>query len=159
MPSRKSLSLVLFGTGILLVSLGGVVGPILKEQQLAAQRAAAMADMADIGRVVDAVLKRRPALAENDVHEALHYLVSDGEMPSNNVYATGPGGLLRDWFLAAGARPIAADPWGYAYLVNLRGEDGSAEHIAILSPGPNGQVNTDPQAILPGGDDVLYVLD
>lgn len=159
MRSKKSLSLVLLGTGIVLVSLGGVVGPVLKEQQLATQRAAAMADMADIGRVVDAILKRRPALVQNAAHEPLHYLYSDGELPSNNVYATGPGGMLRDWFLAAGARPIAADPWGYAYLVNLRGEDGSSEHIAILSPGPNGQVNTDAQAILPGGDDVLYTLD
>jgi hypothetical protein len=159
MPSKKSLSLVLVGTGLVLVSLGGVVVPLLKQERIANQRAAALADMSDIGRVVDAILKRRPALGKNTESQPLHYLASDGIMPSNNVYATGPGGNLRDWCLAAGTPALGPDPWGYAYLVSLRGENGVLEHIAVLSAGPNGQVNTAPDAILPGGDDLLYVLD
>jgi hypothetical protein len=159
MPSKKSLSVVLLGTGFVLMALGGVVAPMLKEERLANQRAAALADLSDIGRVVDAILKRRPALAKNDAAQPLHYLFSEGKVPSNNIYATGPGAPLRDWCLATGTPDLGPDPWGFAYLVGLRGENGATTHIAILSAGPNGQINTAPDAILPGGDDVLLILD
>lgn len=159
MPSRKTLSSVLLGTGIVLVALGGVVGPVMKEQRNATQRAAAMADLADIGRVVDAVLKRSPSLTKDAQGELLYYLYSEGKQPSNNVLSSGPGASLKEWFRAAGAPEIGPDPWGYAYLVSLRGDGTPNEHLAVLSAGPNGQINTEPNAALPGGDDLLYVLD
>ncbi|MFO0980798.1 MAG: hypothetical protein U1E76_03445 [Planctomycetota bacterium] len=156
MPTRKSMSAVLLGIGVTLIALGGVVGPVMKEQRAATERAAAMADLADIGKVVDAVLKRKPALARDAQGEALSYVHTEGKLPSNNVYASGPGAPLLEWFRAANAPLIGADPWGHAYLVNLHSEGGS---LSVLSAGPNGQVNTEPNAILPGGDDLLYVLD
>ena len=136
----------------------------------------------DAGRVTARCEMNRIASAMNIyIHDTLyyptgsrgattyHYLYSDGPLPENGWTASGPGIPLRE-ILDSGdyggpgwqgpyLGPLASDPWGHAYVVNVHGYFFGGERVAIFSAGPDGRLETPLTALEPAGDDLLLVLE
>jgi type II secretory pathway pseudopilin PulG len=55
---------------------------------------------------------------------------------------------------------LTPDPWGHRYAINVRAMDGRRADTIVLSPGPNGLVETEFNAdgLRPGGDDIIAVI-
>lgn len=113
-------------------------------------------------------------------------LAGEGQMPTtgsggDQAWLGGNIGRLRDQLVLNGAgydrRPmrvseprgwhgpyiqnaIPVDPWGYAYLVNIRALASGASNTVVVSAGPNGVIETpfEGQAIVPGGDDYVALV-
>ncbi|MBI1851834.1 MAG: type II secretion system protein GspG [Planctomycetes bacterium] len=97
---------------------------------------------------------------------SLAWLHGAGTMPSPNAIDRGPGDSL-DTFLVAGGvarcgdtwagpyiRPVAADPWGRAFVVNVRAYAHGDERPWVLSAGPDGVIETRANDVEPRGDDL-----
>ena len=68
-------------------------------------------------------------------------------------------------FVAAGWRgaylsALTPDPWGRRYAINVQSYNSSTADTIVLSPGPNGVVETGFSAdgVAPGGDDIVAVI-
>ncbi|MEW6747260.1 MAG: hypothetical protein AB1486_31395 [Planctomycetota bacterium] len=156
--SRRVLLLV---AGIVILGLAGVVSPFISTQSEDAARGRALADLTAVARALDAYLKLYAAdtLADPASHEPLSYLAGPGDLPSNNTFDSGPGGRLDEILGRVALDLPGADPWGRAYLVNLGALHEPSEYLIVLCAGPNGQVNSRPDHPLPGGDDLLIIVD
>jgi len=53
---------------------------------------------------------------------------------------------------------VEADPWGNEYRLWSRGFTNANEHAWVVSAGPNGNIETDETASVPGGDDLAMML-
>ena len=76
-----------------------------------------------------------------------------------------PGRVSGPRYVAAGWRGaylsgLTPDPWGYRYAINVKTMAGGQADTLVLSPGPNGLVETDFDAdgLRPGGDDIIAVI-
>ena len=76
-----------------------------------------------------------------------------------------PGRVSGPRYVAAGWRGaylsgLTPDPWGHRYAINVKTMGGSQADTLVLSPGPNGLVETDFDAdgLRPGGDDIIAVI-
>jgi general secretion pathway protein G len=154
----------------IIVGLAGVVVPIVSQEVKDSQKARAIADINRIATGVNQYIKDTLFYPTgNQGSTTFHYLYSEGNIPQNNIFATGEGRHL-DEFLGSknlgGARwkgpylqstPI--DPWGNAYIINVEGFFNPAERAMILSAGPDGVVNTTPRSVSPAGDDLMLLID
>ena len=68
-------------------------------------------------------------------------------------------------YIAAGwrgteVRALTPDPWGHRYAINVKALAGGQADTIVLSPGPNGLVETGFRAdgLRPGGDDIIAVI-
>lgn len=97
--------------------------------------------------------------------ETIDYLRSADSMPRDERWTAGEGENLASFLVQSlheqpqwkgpylSSSPV--DPWGRAYIVNLRGlRPGSAEKSWAISAGPNGQFDTLPGEGRISGDDV-----
>jgi type II secretory pathway pseudopilin PulG len=55
---------------------------------------------------------------------------------------------------------LTPDPWGHRYAINVKAMGSGQADTLVLSPGPNGRVETDFDADgnRPGGDDIIAVI-
>ncbi len=123
-----------------------------------------------------------PREAEVSDPQVLHWLRSGGRMSPRNPFADGPGGELRTFLSeepASGAPSAEAsapspsdrgwkgpymlsaepDPWGNAYVVNVHALDGATEVAWVLSPGPDGIIDTPAGSSKLEGDDVGVAME
>jgi hypothetical protein len=88
--------------------------------------------------------------------------LEDHLMVNTPGYATrqsGPRFVAGGWrgaYLSA----LTPDPWGRRYAINVRSYTSVAADTIVLSPGPNGIVETafDADGLTPGGDDIVAVI-
>lgn len=88
--------------------------------------------------------------------------LEDHLMVNTPGYATrqpGPRFVAGGWrgaYLSA----LTPDPWGRRYAINVRSYRSGAADTIVLSPGPNGMVETafDADGLTPGGDDIVAVI-
>jgi Type II secretion system (T2SS), protein G len=169
-PNRLSYVEILV-CGAIVVASAGVVVPALKMRDIGDAQTRVTNDLhriaQSIGRYVDDT-RTFPTGAGGAT--TLHYLYSDGVRPTNNALASGPGLHIAEFMNSAGLggeswkgpyldERIGPDPWGHAYIVNVNGFFSSAERVMVLSAGPNGQINTPPSATIPGGDDLMLLVE
>ena len=167
---RPGLLEALVALGIL-VSLSGVLMPAIGEEVGEARRMQTLADMDAIAGALaryqaDTLTLPTGIGGRTDVA----WLYGPGKIPAANPFsAGGEARALEDALLNAslgGTRwagpylgALSPDPWGGAYLVNVDGWLDARERPMILSAGPDGIVQTAPDAREPGGDDLLWLLD
>jgi hypothetical protein len=92
----------------------------------------------------------------------------------DHIVKNDPGGTLATKYLPTGRfawrgpylEKVSQDPWGNKYLVNIKNADpnpdpadASPKVVWVLSAGPNGKIETNPNALadsgpVPGGDDI-----
>lgn len=108
------------------------------------------------------------APAERDVTDPkpLHWLRGAGRLSPVNPFDDGPNGDLALYLAAAPSEEgaawkgpyllsIEADPWGNAYVVNAHAIGTGTKEVAwVLSPGPNGILETPAASDTLLGDDV-----
>ena len=155
----------------ILVSLSGVVMPAVGEQVGQARTNQAYADMIDIAAGLAHYSKDTRFLPTGvQGRTNLAWLYGPGEIPGGHDFGTGgEARALDDALMNAAlggdawngpyADELSADPWGHAYLVNVEGWINQREHAIVVSAGPDGVVETAPDATAPGGDDLLYLMD
>ena len=94
------------------------------------------------------------------VDELVNHLVKNAPAPTGTPYATGARGRVwRGPYL----EKIGEDAWGNAYVVNIKNAPAdsavAAKVVWVLSAGPDGQINTNGDALADsgpavGGDDI-----
>ncbi len=100
----------------------------------------------------------------------LHWLHGAGRLSPVNPFDDGPNGTLAAYLAddrgsdrGAWKGPyllsVDADPWGNAYVVNAHALRGGRETAWVISPGPNGILDTPAGAESLAGDDVGIVID
>lgn len=97
-----------------------------------------------------AVDGRRVGLLED------HLIVNTPGYPTRD---SGPRFVAGGW-RGAYLSGLTSDPWGYRYAINVGSfADGRADTV-VLSPGPNGVVETafSADGVRPGGDDIVAVI-
>ena len=155
----------------ILVSLSGVLMPAIHVEVDDARRMQTLADMDAIANALSryqADTLTLPTGVEGRTDVA--WLYGPGRIPAANPFsAGGEARALGDALLNAslgGSRwagpylgTLSPDPWGGAYLVNVDGWLDARERPMILSAGPDGIVQTAPDAREAGGDDLLWLLD
>ena len=155
----------------ILVSLSGVLMPAIGEEVGEARRMQTLADMDAIATALsryqaDTLTLPTGVSGRTDVA----WLYGPGRSPAATPFAAGgQARALEDVLLIAslgGTRwagpylgALSPDPWGGAYLVNVDGWLDARERPMILSAGPDGIVQTSPDAREAGGDDLLWLLD
>jgi prepilin-type N-terminal cleavage/methylation domain-containing protein len=95
-------------------------------------------------------------LATTKVGELEDHLVKNN--PGGTKYAIGGRFPWRGPYV----EKISEDPWGNRYLVNIKNAnpaDNPAKVVWVISAGPNGKIETDPNSLAdsgpaPGGDDI-----
>jgi hypothetical protein len=96
-------------------------------------------------------------LAASGLSDLQNHLVSNS--PGSTKY---PSTGLNRW-KGPYLERLSEDPWGNRYLVNIKNanpNDTSAKVVWVLSAGPNGKIETDPNALadsgpVAGGDDIV----
>jgi hypothetical protein len=154
-----------------LVSLSGVVMPAVGEQVVQARTNQAYTEMIDIAEGLAHYsndTRFLPTGVQGRTNVAWMY--GPGEIPGGHQFGTGgEARSLDDALLNASlggeawsgpyADELQSDPWGHAYLVNVEGWINQREHAIVVSAGPDGIVETAPDATSPAGDDLLYLMD
>jgi hypothetical protein len=99
------------------------------------------------------------------------WLYGPGNIPAHQPFATGgearsladvllnPSMGGERWAGPYAQAGLRADPWGNAYLINVDGFLSPREQAVILCAGPNGRVESAPDATRPTGDDLLLCID
>ncbi|MEW6743477.1 MAG: prepilin-type N-terminal cleavage/methylation domain-containing protein [Planctomycetota bacterium] len=154
----------------IIISLAGVIVPVISGELEDAKQARAVADVNRIATAIGQYIKDTGYLPTgNKGQDKYHWLYSYGDQPSSNDFASGPGTHLRrflemndfggkDW-KGPYAGDIGPDPWGRAYIVNVHGYGQDDENVLVLCAGPNGEVDTHPSATQAGGDDIVILID
>lgn len=154
----------------ILVALAGILVPVVSSEMTSSKTGRAIADCNRIAAALNQYIKDTSfEPTGNKGANTYHYLYSQGTIPSSNDFASGSSTtILR--FLSKNdfggtqwngpyMQEIAADPWGRAYLVNTHGYFSSSENVWVISAGPDGNVDTAPNATKPGGDDIGILID
>jgi type II secretory pathway pseudopilin PulG len=94
-----------------------------------------------------------------DGHRVSHledYLTAN--TPDFRTRESNPRYVSAQWHGASVTR-LTPDPWGHRYAINVKAMGSQADTI-VLSPGPNGLVETGFHAdgLRPGGDDIIAVI-
>jgi len=111
--------------------------------------------------------------AERDVNDPkpLHWLRGAGRLSPVNPFDDGPNGELSTYLASAPAADdvawkgpyllsVDADPWGNAYVVNAHALAEIGHEIAwVVSPGPNGVLETAAASDTTSGDDVGIAIE
>ncbi|GJM21194.1 MAG: hypothetical protein DHS20C15_11090 [Planctomycetota bacterium] len=171
-PTRKKAGWLegLVGLSIM-VSLAGVVTPIVGSQTGADNQHRAEAAMLEIVHGLRAFSNDTLYLPTGSQGRTdVSWLYGPGVIPAGNPFANGgearplEQALLnsvmggRNW---AGpyVEELTADPWGNAFLVNVDGLIDTREVAMVLSAGPDGVVQTQAFDYQAAGDDLLMYLD
>ncbi|MBI4563031.1 MAG: prepilin-type N-terminal cleavage/methylation domain-containing protein [Candidatus Rokubacteria bacterium] len=103
--------------------------------------------------------KKWLTVGQGKIDELENHLIKNN--PGSKKYETDPA---KSRFLWRGPyiEKVGPDPWGNRYLVNIKNAnpaDNPAKVVWALTAGPNGKIETDPEAltdsgVVPGGDDI-----
>ena len=155
-----------------LVALSGVLMPVVKQEVGSTRTLDAQADMQHIAEGLSAYAHDTlylPTGAEGRTN--LAWLFGPGRIPAGSGFGNGGDTRTLDdallnssmgganWkgpYVKDGLHP---DPWGNAYLVNVDGFVTARQRGQILCAGPDGRIETAPDARQPAGDDLLLVVD
>jgi type II secretory pathway pseudopilin PulG len=156
----------------ILVSLSGVVMPLIGADVEAERMISAQSDMQAIARgLMD--YKRDTLFLPTGVRGKtdLGWLYGPGAIPRDNHFAEiGSARELSDALLNpslggpgwlgpyADEAQLGPDPWGQAYVVHVDGWITGRKNPFVLSAGPNGVLETRPVDRRPAGDDLLFML-
>lgn len=79
--------------------------------------------------------------------------------PGYRTPAAGPRYVAAGW-RGAYLSSLTSDPWGRRYAINVKTMGSGQADTIVLSPGPNGLVETHFEAdgLKPGGDDIVAVI-
>jgi type II secretory pathway pseudopilin PulG len=79
--------------------------------------------------------------------------------PGYGTRESGPRYVAAGW-RGAYLSGLTPDPWGHRYAINVKTMTGGQADTLVLSPGPNGLVEThfDADGLRPGGDDIIAVI-
>jgi len=154
-----------------LMALSGVLMPVVRQEVGESRGLQAQRDMQSIAEGLSAYshdTRFLPTGVEGRTNVA--WLFGPGNIPADHAFASGAARGLADvllnpsmggehWagpYARAGLHP---DPWGHAYLVNVDGLVSPAKRAVILCAGPDGHIETAPNAVQPAGDDLLLSVD
>ena len=153
----------------IIISLAGVIVPVVSGELEDAKHARARADINRIATALGQYMKDtgyRPTGRTGK--ETYHFAYTNGELPSSNDFNGRSVHLRRflevnDFGGANWKGPYAGelgpDPWGRAYLVNLHGYWKDKENVVIVSAGPNGSIDTARTSTIAGQDDIVLLID
>ncbi|MCB9899682.1 MAG: type II secretion system protein GspG [Planctomycetes bacterium] len=169
LANRKGILEALVGLSIL-VSLAGVVMPIVGGEIAGSRVEQAQADMLHIVNGLHAYTDDTLFLPTGIRGRTnVSWLYGPGELPQANPFAAGGEArplsdvLLSDAMGGPGwqgpyLEELQPDPWGRAYLVNVDGLIDARESAMVLSAGPNGICETSAHASFAAGDDVVLPI-
>jgi hypothetical protein len=158
--------------GSVLLALSGVLMPRIGEQVGESRQLQAQSDLQGIAEGLAAFSRDTlylPTGVQGRTNVA--WLYGPGRIPAGHAFGSGgearslDDALLNDamggshWagpYVQGGLGP---DPWGQSYLVNVDGWLTERESALVLSAGPDGIVQTAPDAARPAADDLALVLD
>jgi type II secretory pathway pseudopilin PulG len=85
-----------------------------------------------------------------------HLMVNTPGYPTRQA---GPRYVAGGW-RGAYLSELTPDPWGHRYAINVQSFSSGTADVIVLSPGPNGVVETAFAAdgVAPGGDDIVAVI-
>jgi prepilin-type N-terminal cleavage/methylation domain-containing protein len=170
-PSRRGFTLVEMIVVIaILVSVAGILIPVVSSQLEDARRGRALGDMRRIAAGINRYVKDTGAFPIGDAaHTPFHWLFGAGELPRSNVFDDGPSTTLQRFLSRndfGGSKwrgpyvsDVGADPWGHAYLVNVQGYFEARENVLIVCAGPDGEVDTATDATIAAADDIMILID
>ncbi len=164
---------VIVVAGIIAI-LAGILVPLIFKEIDEARITRAAADTKSISTAIMVFRKdtgKWPALLD-DCSTAVTLLEGDGNAPNNDITAVGYDttvteslnnylqtdiGCYTNWkgpYMAV----VTADPWGRKYYLNAK-QFNINRIVWIISAGPNGILETDPQSTMqPVGDDIGIVI-
>lgn len=157
--------------GCVLVSLSGIVMPVVSGEMHGERMRVAQRQTVEIGDALQSWMRSTLYLPTGRKGRTnLAYLYGPGQIPAGNPYAEGGEAapladcllndtMAGDRFVGGYIGALEPDPWGRAYLVNVDGWLDHREHALVLSAGPNGFVDTPPEQVRAQGDDIIYLLD
>jgi len=170
-PRRRGFTLVEMIVVIaILVSVAGIMIPVVSSQLEDAKRGRALGDMRRIAVAINRYVKDTGTFPIGGQSGAtFHWLYGNGELPQNNVFDDGAStGIIR--FLARNdfgnskwrgpyLPDVGADPWGHAYIINVQGYYAPLENVLIVCAGPDGQIDTAANATIAAADDIMILID
>ncbi len=154
----------------ILVCVAGVTVPIVGVELREGREEQAMHDMVDILGGLRSYTHDTLFLPTGERGRTnVTWLYGPGELPRNHLFdLRGEGRPLDDVLLTSSLggpgwqgpyiEALTPDPWGRAYLVNVDGLVDGRETPMILSAGPDGRVDTLPDAREVAGDDIALPL-
>jgi len=170
-PRRRPPGLLEALVGLsILVSLSGIVMPIVGAEMSASPEEQALLDMQHIVNGLRDYSQDTLYLPTGDEGRTnVSWLYGPGAVPSDNPFAAGGEARTLDDVLLDGGMggnkwqgpyldAVPTDPWGRAYLVNVDGLVDGRERAMVLSAGPDGTVETAPDADRAAGDDIQLPL-
>lgn len=172
---RKGFTLieVIVVAGIIAI-LAGILVPMIFKEIDEARITRALADTKSISTAIMVFRKdtgKWPALSD-DCTTKVTLLEGNGNAPSNDItslgYDTSVTKSFNDYFQSNNGcfnnwngpymADVTADPWGRKYFINAKQFDAN-RIVWIISAGPNGILETDPQSTMqPVGDDIGIVI-
>ena len=153
----------------IIVSLAGVIVPVVSGELEDAKQARATADLNRLATALGQYMKDTAYMPTGRTgRNTYHFAYTNGSMPASNDFNGRSAHLRR--FLEVNdfggknwrgpyAGDIGPDPWGRAYLINLHGYWKDSENVLVLCAGPNGSVDTPPSGTQAGGDDIVLLID
>ncbi len=156
----------------ILVSLSGVLMPVVGSEVQQSRADTAHADMQLLGGALRAYTRDTQWLPSGRQGRTdIAWLYTPGELPSGASFGdVGAGHSIADFVLVdamggtAWAGPylpsdtLHADPWGNAYLVHVDGWLNGRDNPFIVSAGPDGLLETRANDRQAGGDDLVWLL-
>jgi general secretion pathway protein G len=153
----------------IIVSLAGVIIPVVSGELDDAKQARAVTDLGRLASAIEHYVKDtgfKPT-GTRGAH-FYHWGYTNGDQPTSNDFNDGRSVHLRrfleendlggPYWKGPYLTELGADPWGRAYLVNLQGYF-SSENVLVLSAGPNGVVETEPTSTAAEGDDIALFIE
>lgn len=157
--------------GCVLISLSGIVMPIVSGEVQGDRLRIAQQHTVEIGEALDAWTRSTLYLPTGRKGRTnVAWLYGPGTIPLDNPYTEGGDSapledcllndaMAGDRFAGGYIQSLEPDPWGNAYLVNVDGWLDYRERAVVLSAGPNGRVDTPAEQTYAQGDDILFLLD
>lgn len=154
-----------------LVALSGVLMPVVGEEVGQSRAVTALRDLQSIAEGLGRYSRDTlylPTGVEGRTNVA--WLYGPGTIPAGHAFGAGGEARPLDDALLTDAMGgehwsgpyvsgLGPDPWGHAYLVNADGWLTRQEAPMVISAGPDGIVQTPPDAWEAAGDDLLLLLD
>lgn len=170
-PASPGLLEALVGLAIV-ISLSGVVMPVVGSELAQGRMTDAWADMQAIAEGLNAYSRDTLTLPTGERGRTnVGWLYGAGAIPAGNDFgAGGEARALEDALLTAAlggpawngpyvdVASLGPDPWGQAYIVNSDGWINGRRNPFVISAGPDGVLQTTPYDREAAGDDLLYML-